>query len=515
MPDAAPPPPADAALIFAHALDPLPAEWLWPRRIPHAQLTLLVGDPGTGKSLLAADLAARISTGAPWPATAGDAPDLPDNQPPTHANSRPSDWFPDEAEQPPAGTNPKSKIENPKSPADQVDAPLPLRASVPSCLRASTPNPFFAHRPDNRPFHEGAAIIAAPEDHPTQILLPRLRAAGADLTRIALLHGVTHRHNNQWRDQWGGPPCPPTDDQWSGPPCPPTDDQWGGRPCSPADDQWGGRPCPPADDQWGGRPCPPTDGQWSGPSFPPPVSPLILPDHFSALKGAVCRAADARLLILDPLHAFLSPAAQSSAAVLGRFLGDLADYARTYNIAVLAVVHLAKSNSPHALYRVRGAVSLTAAARAVHLLTIDPNHPNRRILSPMKTVYGPPPAPLAFRIAPGPRLDWEIAPARPPADLLDAATDLRSALSEACDWLADHLAQGPRPAREAFAGAAAVGIARITLNRAKRILAVQVQKLSAGEWTWRLPDQPAQYASPAEQDSGSGFKGDHHQGAQQ
>jgi putative DNA primase/helicase len=44
-----------------------PVDWLWPERIPIGKVTLLVGDPGLGKSLVALDIAARVSTGAPWP----------------------------------------------------------------------------------------------------------------------------------------------------------------------------------------------------------------------------------------------------------------------------------------------------------------------------------------------------------------------------------------------------------------------------------------------------------------
>jgi len=41
--------------------------WLWPGRIPRGKLTLIAGDPGLGKSLACADIAARVTTGAPWP----------------------------------------------------------------------------------------------------------------------------------------------------------------------------------------------------------------------------------------------------------------------------------------------------------------------------------------------------------------------------------------------------------------------------------------------------------------
>ncbi len=42
-------------------------DWLWPGRLPLGKLSLLEGDPGLGKSYLALDLCARLSTGRPWP----------------------------------------------------------------------------------------------------------------------------------------------------------------------------------------------------------------------------------------------------------------------------------------------------------------------------------------------------------------------------------------------------------------------------------------------------------------
>src|SRR5262245_65586840 len=42
-------------------------DWLWPGRLAVGQMAILEGDPGLGKSFLALDLAARLSTGRPWP----------------------------------------------------------------------------------------------------------------------------------------------------------------------------------------------------------------------------------------------------------------------------------------------------------------------------------------------------------------------------------------------------------------------------------------------------------------
>src|SRR3954451_19327422 len=44
-----------------------PVSWLWPGRLARGKLAILDGDPGLGKSLLALDLCARLSTGSPFP----------------------------------------------------------------------------------------------------------------------------------------------------------------------------------------------------------------------------------------------------------------------------------------------------------------------------------------------------------------------------------------------------------------------------------------------------------------
>jgi putative DNA primase/helicase len=41
--------------------------WLWQHRIPLGEITILDGDPGVGKSSIALDIAARVTTGSPMP----------------------------------------------------------------------------------------------------------------------------------------------------------------------------------------------------------------------------------------------------------------------------------------------------------------------------------------------------------------------------------------------------------------------------------------------------------------
>src|SRR5262249_2234903 len=42
-------------------------DWLWPGYLPLGGMAILDGDPGVGKSLVTLDLAARLTTGRPWP----------------------------------------------------------------------------------------------------------------------------------------------------------------------------------------------------------------------------------------------------------------------------------------------------------------------------------------------------------------------------------------------------------------------------------------------------------------
>ncbi|MBA7528324.1 hypothetical protein ES705_20507 [subsurface metagenome] len=56
-------------------VEPVPVQWLWFPRFALGKVSLLVGNPGVGKSFMSLDMAARISTGALWP----DNDNLPDD----------------------------------------------------------------------------------------------------------------------------------------------------------------------------------------------------------------------------------------------------------------------------------------------------------------------------------------------------------------------------------------------------------------------------------------------------
>ena len=61
----------DGQLRTLSSIEAKDVEWLWESHIPLGELTLLIGDPGTGKSYFSYFLSAQISKGGSWP----NAPD--------------------------------------------------------------------------------------------------------------------------------------------------------------------------------------------------------------------------------------------------------------------------------------------------------------------------------------------------------------------------------------------------------------------------------------------------------
>ncbi|HVA48069.1 MAG TPA: AAA family ATPase [Pirellulales bacterium] len=65
---------APGELLRLDEIDGADTRWLWPDRLPVGHVTVVAGEAGSGKSLLAADIAARASNGAAWPDAHGQGP---------------------------------------------------------------------------------------------------------------------------------------------------------------------------------------------------------------------------------------------------------------------------------------------------------------------------------------------------------------------------------------------------------------------------------------------------------
>jgi hypothetical protein len=329
--------------------------WLWPGRIPLGKVTLLIGDPGLGKSLIALDVAARISRAAPWPEERVESQ--------------------------------ATRVESQNSAAG---SPL---STLPSPLPAST-------------------LILSAEDDLADTIRPRLDACGADSGRVYLLPSVADlRHD------------------------------------------------------------------------------------FKAVRESVERMPDCRLIVVDPLNAYVGPTDTHFQTVVRRVLAPLTQLAREKEIAILAVAHLRKSSGA-AIYRAAGSIGFVSAARAVWIVARDPNDAGRNLLLPLKSNLTSAACGLAFRILPRPPLDmpaieWDPAPITTPADeLLAPQTRPRPPSPDreaARAWLQEALAAGPRPARDVIAEGESRGFPVRMLRRAFQDVEGHTKKrgLIHG-WWWAL-----------------------------
>ena len=80
----------------------------------------------------------------------------------------------------------------------------------------------------------------------------------------------------------------------------------------------------------------------------------------------------ARLLVIDPLQAYLGNSDISSSSCIRRIMNRLCRWAGFYNCAVLIIGHLNKKEGANDLYRGLGSIDVTASARSVLQLELKP-----------------------------------------------------------------------------------------------------------------------------------------------
>jgi putative DNA primase/helicase len=315
-------------------------EWLWSGLVPLRKVTLLVGDPGVGKSFLALDLAARVTLGE------------------TDAG---------------AGATKR-----------------------------------------------GSVLLLTADDDVEDTIVPRLRSAGADLRRVSVLSSLVRE----------------------------------------------------AGDERGRL--------------------FSLARDLERLRGALSGLDHCRLVVIDPISAYLKGVDGNSNVGVRQVLLELAELARERGVAVLVVSHRRKEWSMVSLHRAMGSVAFTAVARVVLVLVEDPLERGRRLLVPAKMALLPGASGRAFRIDEN-RLEWEKEAVPLTADELSEVVESEAIVSDrlrvAVGWLKNELLGERVTADEIQQRARAASIPVRLLLRAKT--AADVRSVKDGrknEWYWELPE---------------------------
>src|SRR6185312_3259549 len=200
------------------------------------------------------------------------------------------------------------------------------------------------------------------------------------------------------------------------------------------------------------------------------------------------------LIIIDPLFAYVpSSADMYRPNVIRALLSELKEAAEYDETAILLVRHLTKAKRDKAIYQGSGSMDVIGAARSAFLVAQHPDDPDLKIVAHVKHnisergqswVYE-----LVKQTEDGlPILKWVGTSDLTIDDLMGQDDgDRKSALDQAIDLLREDLKDGPKLVATIEMKAQAKGIAKRTLDRARKELGVVPRKLKDG-WMLSLPD---------------------------
>jgi putative DNA primase/helicase len=273
-----------------------------------------------------------------------------------------------------------------------------------------------------------SVIIMSAEDEPARTIVPRLKAADADLSKIHILESIV---------MIDGHPAPPN-----------------------------------------------------------------LDTDLPAIEAAIADLGDCRLILIDPITAYLGRVDDHRNSKLRGLLARFGEMAERLKAAVILVSHLSKFGGSNGKHRVMGSMAYEGVCRSNMIFIRDRTDPtSRRVLlcdnggnratSPPTLAYtiqerllGPvvvfDPEPVAITTEQA--LDDEIQRGIDPG----AASERR----EAQGWLKETLAAGPLTVREVEDTAKARGFSASVIKRARQAIAVVVIRSGFGKgavYQWALP----------------------------
>jgi putative DNA primase/helicase len=227
--------------------------------------------------------------------------------------------------------------------------------------------------------------------------------------------------------------------------------------------------------------------------------PVSLQQDLASLEAALAELPDCRLVVIDPITAYLGKSDGNRNGEIRSLLQPLNDLAAAYRVAIVAVSHLNKSGIGRAINRTMGALAFVAASRTVWGVVADPEQPESRLFLPVKSNLAHTEQGLRFCVptpgAPGvPRVMWDAEPVSTSIDealyhsrrFNLAEQNYRDAENFADVMLREHLSGGPRE-RE-WIGLSIMGFSDSQLHRASVRVGVVKMKRGCGGWMWMLPE---------------------------
>jgi hypothetical protein len=228
---------------------------------------------------------------------------------------------------------------------------------------------------------------------------------------------------------------------------------------------------------------------------------FALTRDIARLRDLLDAMPDCRLIVIDPISAYLGRTNEHSNSDIQSLLLGLTTIARERDIAILAVSHLRKKDGA-AIYRPMGSLAFIAASRAGWAICKDLNDPSKRLFLPVKNNLAPAACGLAFTIESQdhtPQIRWSPEPVTQSLEFAIAVARTIGRPNEerqyAIKWLTERLDKAPRKATDIREEAEVQDITYGTLRRAFREIggtAVRKGTFPVFNWYWSLPGRAAQ-----------------------
>ncbi|MBP6062487.1 MAG: AAA family ATPase [Fusobacteriaceae bacterium] len=201
---------------------------------------------------------------------------------------------------------------------------------------------------------------------------------------------------------------------------------------------------------------------------------------------AAIRTTGAKLLILDPLQAYLGDKVDMNRANETRDITKrLGTIAEKTGCAVVLIGHMNKGSGAKAAYRGIGSIDFFAIARSVLLVARVPENPNIRALAQIKNNLEKEGSTVAFEIKDN-IFNWVGEYDISIEELLSGFSQGNKSL-KAESFLKDLLTEEDSyPASEIFAKGKTLGISKRTLENSKQELGIKSIRVGTG-WHWKLP----------------------------
>lgn len=181
-------------------------------------------------------------------------------------------------------------------------------------------------------------------------------------------------------------------------------------------------------------------------------------------------------------------------------MGQVATLAENTGAAIILIRHLNKKSGLSAVYRGGGSIAVTGAARAEHMIGVDPADPEGRVMACVKSNLAPEPSSLRFHIESHgntSRVRWGDHCDTTAGDLCASGSDKRQGnkTDQAKDIISELLADGPRGSNEVLQACLDAGLSERTYHGARKSLVIKSERVGFGETGQWLLTMPAEVAA--------------------